>query len=164
MEIVTVIGIAVTLIVATGLALWIAIYGFYELGRYCQLIEAKENEYMLTDKIEAWARERNLIEGGCPKSQMLKCVSEVGELADSVNKQADVRDGIGDVAVTLVIIAAQHGTSLQECLAVAYDEIKDRKGIVLDGVFIKESDPHYAEAVRIVETRKNVPEWLRDQA
>lgn len=45
-------------------------------------------------------------------------------------------------------IAANHKTTLEECLAVAYNDIKDRKGIMHDGIFIKESDPRYAELVK----------------
>lgn len=37
-------------------------------------------------------------------------------------------------------------TSPEECLAAAYEEIKDRKGVMYCGAFIKESDPRY-EAV-----------------
>ena len=37
--------------------------------------------------------------------------------------------------------------TLQECVQIAYDDIKDRKGIVHNGLFIKESDPAYQEAL-----------------
>jgi hypothetical protein len=105
-------------------------------------------------KILAWANDRNLIEGGCPKAQMLKCVSEVGELADNINKQNDIRDDIGDVLVTLIILAAQHNLELDECLVVAYNDIKDRKGIMLDGVFIKDTDPSYECALNVLAARR----------
>ena len=115
-----------------------------------------------------WANERNLINGGCSKSQMLKCVSEVGELADNVNMQNDIRDDIGDVLVTLIIIAAQHGLSLDQCLAVAYNDIKDRKGIMLDGVFIKATDPAYDGALAVLAARRvdtdSAPNFLKEQA
>ena len=32
-----------------------------------------------------------------------------------------------------------------ECVQIAYDDIKDRKGIVHNGLFIKESDPAYVD-------------------
>ena len=44
-------------------------------------------------------------------------------------------------------IAKNHKTTLEECLVVAYNDIKDRKGIVYGGLFIKESDPAYKEAL-----------------
>ena len=54
------------------------------------------------------------------------------------NGGAIVIDGIGDVLVTLIIVAEQLGLTLTECLAVAYLEIKDRKGRLVNGTFIKE--------------------------
>lgn len=108
----------------------------------------------LITNVKQWANDRNLIDGGCPKAQTLKCVSEVGELADSVNKQKDIRDDIGDVLVTLIILAEMHDLNLDECLCVAYDDIKDRKGILLDGVFIKESDPAYQGAMAVLGARR----------
>ena len=51
-----------------------------------------------------------------------------------------VMDGIGDAIVVLTILAAQHGVNIEACIAMAYDEIKDRKGKMIDGVFVKEAD------------------------
>lgn len=94
----------------------------------------------LNDLTLQWARDRNLIEGSDPKSQFLKTVSEMGELADAINKGSTEEqiDAIGDVLVTLIIVAEQLGLTLTECLAVAYMEIKDRKGKMINGVFVKE--------------------------
>ena len=41
---------------------------------------------------------------------------------------------------TLNAIARNNKTTLEECLAVAYNDIKDRKGQMVNGVFIKEGD------------------------
>lgn len=92
--------------------------------------------------IRQWAHARNLIEGSDPKSQLLKTMSELGELADGINKNRtpEIIDGIGDVVVTLVIIAEQLGLNFESCVMAAYDEIKDRKGRMVNGVFIKEGD------------------------
>lgn len=89
-----------------------------------------------------WAKARNLIKGSDPKSQFLKTVSELGELADAINKndKAEQIDGIGDVLVTLIIVAEQLGLTLTECLAVAYMEIRERKGQMMNGVFVKDAD------------------------
>lgn len=77
-----------------------------------------------------------------PEKQMLKVVEEVGEVAAALarNNKNDLRDGIGDVVVTLVILAIQNDMDLYECLNQAYNEIKDRKGKNVNGVFVKESD------------------------
>ena len=108
----------------------------------------------LIEKVVDWAIARNLTHYNNAKSQMLKCVSEVGELADNVNKQADVRDDIGDVLVTLIILAEQNDTTLEECLNVAYQDIKNRKGVLLDGVFIKDSDDRYEGALAVLAARR----------
>ena len=108
----------------------------------------------LIEKVVDWAIARNLTHYNNAKSQMLKCVSEVGELADNVNKQADVRDDIGDVLVTLIILAEQNDPNLEECLNVAYQDIKNRKGVLLDGVFIKDSDELYESALAVLAARR----------
>ena len=90
--------------------------------------------------IQNWAWDRNLIDGSTPNAQMLKLMEEFGELAGGVCKdKADViKDSIGDVFVVLTIIATQMGWSIEECVQAAYAEIKDRKGRMVDGVFVKE--------------------------
>lgn len=71
----------------------------------------------------------------------LKYVNECSVIeALSRNKLDDLKDGIGDTVVTLIILAQQHGMTLEECLQYAYDEIKGRKGKTINGTFIKESD------------------------
>lgn len=77
-----------------------------------------------------------------PEKQMLKVIEEVGEVAAALarNNKNDLRDGIGDVVVTLVILAMQNDMDLYECLNQAYNEIKDRKGKNVNGVFVKEAD------------------------
>jgi hypothetical protein len=49
-------------------------------------------------------------------------------------------DSIGDCVVVLTILAAQNGLQIEDCIAQAYDEIKERKGVMKDGVFVKEED------------------------
>lgn len=107
----------------------------------------------LIKKVQIWAEDRNLISGSAPKTQMLKLASEIGELADDINKQADPTDSIGDCLVVLTILAAQHNITLLDCLAHAYHQIKDRKGIMLDGVFIRDTDPQYPGALALLASR-----------
>ena len=92
----------------------------------------------LIAKIEQWHDDHNLIEGATDKDQVLKLVQEVGELSDSVCKNQDIRDDIGDITVVLINIIARNSLTLEECLAVAYDDIKDRKGKIVDGIFVKD--------------------------
>lgn len=108
------------------------------------------------DKVKQWAAERNIIVGSDSKTQVLKLMSEVGELADNINKKADreqIKDDIGDCLVVLTIIATQRGVSLKECIDHAYDEIKNRRGVMLDGAFIKESDPAYHSALAMLNSK-----------
>ncbi len=94
----------------------------------------------LVKLIKQWHYDRNLIEGSTDKDQYLKLIQEAGELSDSICKGKDIRDDIGDMMVVLINIMARNELSMHECLQVAYDDIKDRKGKMIDGVFVKESD------------------------
>lgn len=87
-----------------------------------------------------WADERDLLEAN-PNRQFLKVVEELGELASAMakNKPLDRIDAMGDVLVTLIILSAQLEIKPVRCLEVAYNEIADRKGQTVNGVFIKES-------------------------
>jgi NTP pyrophosphatase (non-canonical NTP hydrolase) len=89
-------------------------------------------------KIIQWANDRNIVKGGTAKDQCLKLMQEVGELSDNLCKGNSPVDDIGDCMVVLAIIAEQHGLSVNDCLQCAYDDIKDRKGQLIDGVFVKE--------------------------
>ena len=96
------------------------------------------NEYV--NKIIAWHHDRNLIEGSSDKDQFCKLIQEAGELSDSICKGKDVSDDIGDMMVVLLNIAERNKLSIKDCLAKAWDDIKDRKGRMIDGIFVKESD------------------------
>ena len=95
----------------------------------------------LIEDVQIWAMDKNLQNADSSK-QFLKVAEEVGEVAAALarNDKAMLTDGIGDVVVTLIILASQNGLSLEECLQTAYDEIKGRKGKTINGVFVKESD------------------------
>ncbi len=94
------------------------------------------------EDIRNWAADRNLIEGSDPKSQMLKLSEEMGELAGALarGKEAEADDAIGDMVVVLTILSAQRGVSIETCIEGAWQEIKDRKGRMVAGVFVKEGD------------------------
>mgnify|MGYP001354229247 CR=1 FL=1 len=95
----------------------------------------------LTDKIEQWATDRDLHTAD-PSKQVIKLGEEFGELCEGMSK-ADfdkIVDSIGDMYVVLTILSLQLGIKIDDCVAVAYDEIKDRKGRMVDGVFVKEDD------------------------
>ena len=114
----------------------------------------KLNLETLIHNVIKWGAAKGLTKPEAATKQTLKMFSEAGELADNVIKDADVRDDIGDVLVTLILLAEIKGTTFEECLNVAYADIADRKGVTLDGVFIKSTDPKYASAVAMLEGRK----------
>ena len=91
--------------------------------------------------ISLWAMKRGILNNSTPLAQFAKLVSEVGELGDNVAKERDVTDDIGDCLVVLNNLAIMNDTTLEQCLRVAYNDIKDRKGHMnTHGVFIKEGD------------------------
>lgn len=96
--------------------------------------------YNLIREITRWHYDRNLIEGSDDKSQFAKLIQEAGELSDNICKGNDVADDIGDMLVVLINIAERNGLTIEECLEKAWDDIKDRKGTMVDGVFVKEGD------------------------
>lgn len=95
----------------------------------------------LIKKVHEWSIERKL-HNADPKAQFVKLIEEVGELANGINKQNHdlIVDSVGDSMVVLIILCQQLGLDLKECLAVAYNEIKDRKGKMINGTFVKKSD------------------------
>jgi len=92
------------------------------------------------DLIRTWANDRGLYDGGDPKTQALKLVEEVGETCRAILKEdaPEMIDGIGDCVVVLTNLAELIGTPIEECIAKAYDEIKDRKGKMNNGTFKKD--------------------------
>jgi NTP pyrophosphatase (non-canonical NTP hydrolase) len=92
-------------------------------------------------KILQWAEARKIIPNSTPEVQLLKAMSEMGELADGTikNDREAIEDAVGDVMVCLINYCALQDLNLVDCMEVAYDQIKNRRGILLpNGVFQKE--------------------------
>jgi hypothetical protein len=158
--------------------------------------------------VREWANARNLIKGATPKDQMLKLVSEYGELYIAKDR-AEEQDSFGDSMVVLTLLAAMYDARIEdlvpsrkhahaiaelglladlilkgrpafevlpqlavcreaiedECalegfnMTVAYDaaynEIKDRKGVMYNGAFIKSTDPAYGDTLAAIEAERN---------
>ena len=90
--------------------------------------------------IREWADERGLYEDGDTKTQALKLVEEVGETCRAILKEdfEEVVDGIGDCVVVLTNLAELQGVSIEACIAAAYEEIKGRKGKMVNGTYKKD--------------------------
>ena len=97
-------------------------------------------ECAVFDDIRIWAEERGLYNAGDPKTQALKLVEEVGETCRAILKQdePEIIDGIGDCVVVLTNLAHLCDTSIEECTRNAYNEIKNRKGVMDNGTFKKD--------------------------
>lgn len=95
----------------------------------------------LISKVEQWSIARKMNETH-PSKQYLKVAEETGEIARALvrNNMEELKDSIGDVVVTLIILAQQSGLTLKECLECAYEEIKDRTGKNINGIYIKSED------------------------
>jgi NTP pyrophosphatase (non-canonical NTP hydrolase) len=94
----------------------------------------------LEERILEWADARGILKNGKSNSQLLKAISEIGELADAhaKNQPEEIKDAIGDIVVCLINYCALQDIKLLDCLDGAYNVIKDRNGyLTKDGVFIK---------------------------
>jgi len=95
----------------------------------------------LTKQIEQWAMARDLHTAN-PDKQMLKLGEEFGELCEAMAKDRpmDKVDAIGDMFVVLTILSMQLEMSINRCVSHAYRQIEYRKGEMVNGVYVKESD------------------------
>ena len=105
---------------------------------------SKDGIAELIDKVNKWALDKGLDKSN-PKYQWMKVTEEIGEIRDVFLKPHDfadpewsLKDAIGDSIVTLVVLCLQLGYDVEECLTIAYNDIKDRKGVMIDDNFVKE--------------------------
>jgi NTP pyrophosphatase (non-canonical NTP hydrolase) len=92
-------------------------------------------------EVVRWGEARGIVQNGTAISQAIKTLEETTELLDAINKNNldEVKDAVGDIVVTLLMVCAVLDINLVDCLASAYEEIKDRKGYLTpQGTFIKE--------------------------
>jgi hypothetical protein len=92
----------------------------------------------LEEKIIQWHKDRNLIDGSTDAQQFGKLLEEVDELRGNIEHSQPIVDDIGDIMVVLINIAHRNKLSIWECMYHAYNDIKYRKGKMVDGVFVKE--------------------------
>lgn len=99
------------------------------------------NQMTTTELIRQWSIDRklNIAE---PSKQMIKLVEELGELASGLARQDDyaIIDALGDMYVVMTILAQQLGLCIENCIDIAYEVIKNRKGKMVGGIFIKEDE------------------------
>jgi uncharacterized protein YabN with tetrapyrrole methylase and pyrophosphatase domain len=89
-----------------------------------------------------WSEARRIIPNSTSLAQWEKAQEEMGELRDALmaQNQEQIIDGLGDVLVCLINVAALEDLDLTQCLRAAYEQIKDRRGHMDErGIFIKEA-------------------------
>ena len=98
-----------------------------------------ENLENLEQAVLNWAEEKGILANGNPMAQSIKMLEEVQETMKAVhdNDMVEVKDGIGDVLVTAIILAKMYRMDSYECLNAAYNVIKYREGRMENGQFVK---------------------------
>ena len=106
----------------------------------CQCDKGKCLNPTQFDLIRDWANERGLYDKGDPKTQTLKLMEEAGEICRAVlkNDRDEIIDGIGDCVVVLTNLAELIDMSIEDCIEVAYAEISNRTGKMVNGTFKKD--------------------------
>jgi NTP pyrophosphatase (non-canonical NTP hydrolase) len=91
--------------------------------------------------IRDWAQEKGIYDKGDPKTQYIKLMEEMGELAMSLLKNNDDEfcDAIGDCVVVLTNLAKLKGYNIEDCINGSYQVIAKRKGQMINGTFVKEN-------------------------
>ena len=102
----------------------------------------KKKNQNIYDLIRAWATEKGIYKSGDTRTQYLKLMEEAGELAEAIlkNDESEVIDAIGDIVVVLTNLAKLRGHNIEDCVASAYDVIKSRKGSMINGTFVKNTN------------------------
>ena len=93
----------------------------------------------MVELVESWFVERG-IHVGDGFAQLDKLMEEVSELVEARwgENRAEEIDAVGDILVVLIGYCLQRGLKIDKCLEVAYEEIKDRTGKVVNGSFVKD--------------------------
>jgi NTP pyrophosphatase (non-canonical NTP hydrolase) len=101
--------------------------------------------------VHDWGMSRGL---GLPSieaamAQMSKVTEECLEVSDALKVMNEERTSesvialkteIGDLITTILMLTKSLGVSPEECLDRAYEKIKNRTGISVDGIFIKDEE------------------------
>ena len=121
-------------------------------GRKCSKKPLK-----MFENIREWAKERGIYDKGDSKTQLLKLQEEMGELAKAIleNDEPEIIDAIGDMIVVLTNLAHLNDVNVETCIASAYNEIKNRKGKMVNGTFVKTDGLSEAEITLLMDSNGN---------
>jgi NTP pyrophosphatase (non-canonical NTP hydrolase) len=100
----------------------------------------------LIEKVLTWGVEKEITGPngkGTKIAQAAKVLEEARETYNAVQASDlhETKDGIGDTIVTCILLAEMHGWTAEECLQAAYDVISQRSGAMIEGSFVKASEP-----------------------
>ena len=92
------------------------------------------------EPIRDWAKERGIYEKETVRGQFEKLLEEVNELNQAIieKDKRELIDAVGDCVVVLTNLSELAGVKIEECINSAYKVIKNRKGKMENGTFIKE--------------------------
>jgi NTP pyrophosphatase (non-canonical NTP hydrolase) len=116
----------------------------------------------LSELVIEWGRAKGIFDASTPLRQLDKTQEELEETKDALSKLnafdyqrdlmedlgvpapseedilAEVKDGIGDMLVTIILLAEMVELDTTDCLNEAYNVIKCRTGKMIDGQFVKD--------------------------
>jgi NTP pyrophosphatase (non-canonical NTP hydrolase) len=104
-------------------------------------VKNQPDDRTVYDLIRMWANDKGIYDKGDTRTQYLKLVEEVGELAEGILKEnkPEIIDAIGDIVVVLTNLARLEELRIEDCVDSAYDVIKNRKGMMVNGTFVKQT-------------------------
>jgi len=97
----------------------------------------------IVKKVQEWSTARGLSMCDGFSSQIPKLKEELlDELIPALEREDwhEIIDGIGDIQVVLIVMCQQLAIDYDTCLEIAYNVIKNRKGKLVNGIFVKESE------------------------
>ena len=105
-----------------------------------KIVKCNKKPLKMFENIRDWAKSRGLYDEGNSHTQYVKLQEEAGELAKALldDDKMEIMDAIGDMVVVLTNLAHLQETTIESCIAQAYNEIKNRKGSMINGTFVKD--------------------------
>lgn len=114
----------------------------------------------LKQKVLDWANSHDLLHEENADKQFMKFIEEVFEFKtefdyltkidqspeevysdyEQIETQENMQLEMGDIFVTLIILCKQLNIEPMKCLEMAYNKIKDRRGKMINGTFVKQED------------------------
>jgi NTP pyrophosphatase (non-canonical NTP hydrolase) len=110
----------------------------------------------LNELVLQWANDKGILEKATPLTQLAKTEEEVAETREALfaskqglyhylnstgdykNTQEEIKDGFGDILVTILIGCKLSGLDPLDCLETAYNVISKRTGKMINGTFVKD--------------------------